>query len=49
MSQWGVRPEVVYQKAVENAVKSSPAVLMSMDDLMMEMMGLPFETKICSS
>ena len=45
MSQWGVRPEVVYQKAVENAVKSSPAVLMSMDDLMMEMMGLPFETK----
>ena len=45
MRQWGVHPEEVYQKAVENAVKSSPAVLMSMDDLMMEMMGLPFETK----
>ena len=45
MRQWGVHPEKVYQKAVENAVKSSPAVLMSMDDLMMEMMGLPFETK----
>ena len=45
MSQWGVRPQEVYQKAVENAVKSSPAVLMSMDELMMEMMGLPFETK----
>ena len=40
-----MHPKEVYQKAVENAVKSSPAVLMSMDDLMMEMMGLPFETK----
>lgn len=45
LRQWGVHPKEVYQKAVENAVKSSPAVLMSMDDLMMEMMGLPFETK----
>ena len=25
MSQWGVRPEEVYQKAVENSVKGSPA------------------------
>lgn len=45
MSQWCVRPEEVYQKAVENAVKNSPPVLMSMDDLMMEIMGLPFEAK----
>ena len=45
MSQWGVRPQDVYQKAVENAVKKSPPVLMSMNDVMMEMMGNPSETK----
>ena len=45
MSQWGVRPQDVYQKAVENAVRKSPPVLMSMNDVMKEMMGNPSETK----
>lgn len=43
LNQWGVRPEEVYQKAVENAVKNQPPVLMSMSDLMMDVMELPFE------
>ena len=30
---------------MENAVKNSPPVLMSMDDVLMELSGLPFETK----
>lgn len=45
LEQWGVELEQVYQKSVENSVQNSPAVLMSMDDVMMEMMGLPFEPR----
>lgn len=43
LSQWGVRPEEVYQKAVENTVKNQPPILMSMNDLMMDVMELPFK------
>ena len=45
MSQWEVRPQEVYQQALENAVKNCPPVLVSMDDVLMELSGLPFETK----
>lgn len=45
LRQWNVEPEQVYQKAVENSVQNSPAVLMSMDDVMMEMSGLLSEPR----
>lgn len=45
ISQWGVHPEEIFQKAVENSVKNQPPVLASMSNLTMEMLGLPFETK----
>lgn len=45
ISQWGVRPEEIFQKAIENAVKNQPPVLESMSSLTTEMMGLPIENK----
>ena len=45
MRLWDIRPQDVYEKALENSMQKKPPYLMSMDDLMMEMMGLPFETK----
>lgn len=45
MKQWGMNPEEIFRKAVENAVKNQPPVLASMDEVIMEMMGLSFETK----
>ena len=45
MSQWRVRPSEVYQKAVENAAKNSPPVLMSMNEVMAQIMGEPVEPR----
>lgn len=45
MKQWGVSPEEIYQKAVDNAVKNQPPVLTSLEDLVLEMSGLPLEAK----
>lgn len=45
MEQWGIEREKVYQKALENAVQNSPSVLMSMNDVMTEIMGLPTEPR----
>lgn len=45
MRAWRVRPEEVYEKAMENAVKRQSPVLMSMEEVMEEMMGLPVQTR----
>lgn len=45
IKEWNICPEEVYEKAVENTIKRQPPVLMSMEEIAVEMMGLSAQTR----
>lgn len=45
MAIWGIRREEVYQKALANAEKKSSPVLKGINDVMCEILDLPFKTE----
>ena len=45
MRLWDIRPQDVYEKALENSMQKKPPYLMSMEQAMMEVMGAPFQAE----
>ena len=45
MQLWDIRPQDVYEKALENSMQKKPPYLMSMDQAVMEVMGAPFQAE----
>ena len=45
MRLWDIRPQDVYEKALDNSMQKKPPYLMSMEQAMMEVMGAPFQAE----